>query len=49
MGENIPEQKIYHMMSEAGAADTGHITYEQFKNVILRQKTNQSLSNPVNV
>ena len=45
MGEDIPEHKIYHMMAEAGAADTGQINYEQFKAVILRQKTNQSLSN----
>ena len=28
MGENIPEHKLYHMMAEAGAADSGRINFE---------------------
>ena len=45
MGQKTSEEEIYRMLAMANSENSGKITLEEFKNVILEQKRNQTAMN----
>ena len=45
MGQCATEDEIFRMISDADAQNTGQVSYEQFRRVVLEQKKKQGFSN----